>query len=237
MSITRTARGTGASSASGGTTTASITAAAGSSLIVITNSQISGNAVVSVVWSGGTFALDVKSSNSSFPICEIWSAHNVTGGTQTMTVTWTNTATTYSHCFVVIELIPTNGTISLGTSIQSNGSTNPATTTSITGTPNSGGSIVWVAGIAVARTNNDAAPTWTIPTTAGQKAGTTGGNTGYIAEGFEIDTTTISQAMSTSMANAAAYGAAMANYVEPAAAVRFPPARLISQAVRRSAIY
>jgi len=230
MSITRTARLATSDSASSNTVAGSVTAATGSSLIVMI-ANAGSRTVSSISWTGGSFSKDQGVTNGTTN-GEIWSAHNVTGGTNTLTVTLSGNTTI--KILIVSELIPTNGPLTTGNKATGTGSTNPAiTTTSPTGTPNSGGQVAWIGQIGVQRNNTDAAPTWSVPTTAGQKTGLT---TAYMAEGYEIDSTTKTQALSATMATAANYGAVMVNYIEPAAAPIFS-SRNVSQAVKRASFY
>lgn len=219
--ITRTARGTGVEDniSDADLIITNITAATGSSLVVGTGClQGTVPAVSTIAWTGGTFAKDVGVSNGGHR-AEIWSAHNVTGGTQTMTVTWA--AACNRKVALISELVPSNvGALASSTSATGTGNTNPAkTASSITCTPNSGATCAWVSALEVGRNNTDAAPTWAVPTTAGQKNGTT---LSYAAEGFEIDSGAVTQAASSTMATAATYAMVMVSYTEVAAAATTP---------------
>jgi hypothetical protein len=178
--------------------------------------------ITGVSWNGASFA-DVLSKSVTAQTVNIWVAHNVPAGTAvTMTVTWGGSGGGAKRTAFATELIPTVGPLTTGTSTDGTGSTNPATTGSLTGTPNSGADVAWIAALGVKRTNADAAPTWTNPDSAGQKNGSSGGGSQYyLAEGYEINSGAVTQAMSASMATAALYVAVMAVFLEPAAGAAF----------------
>lgn len=218
--ITRTARGTcntcGTLSATVGTT--------GSSLVVITSciNNAAGTgapSVTGITWGSVNLVLDKAQKNTSavrgFDV-EIWSAHNVTAATSTITVSWSGDPACLNDTGKIIiatELNGSTGAIVTGTTVSNSGSGTSATTASITCTPNASAQCAWIAGL-MALQNNTATLTWSVPTTEGQEdGGSTSGRD--VSEAFEIDSSAATQGASATITNVR-WAVNLVDYLEPA---------------------
>lgn len=213
--ITRTARLAESSktTASSWTTTGTVTAASGDTLIVGVVAR--SNAANSAVWNTGT-SQTLSSSAALAGVTLFW-LDNVTGGTATLTIGFT--AADSAHALFATSLTGGNGALADCTNATNSGSGTSVTTPSITCAPNSGAQAAWIGAVGAVGPSGDGAPTWTVPTTAGQRAGTTGGSqtsNATVNEGFELDSSSMTQGMSMTLAVSRSWGAVLVTWKEPA---------------------
>lgn len=216
MAITRTARGTAAADASqlNIPSTGNFQPADGETVIAVI-SVPQGITLNSIIWTGDSsnFTQDLNISN----------AGNVRGVVARMKkASWSagqvrvTLASAAKQAGVASSY--TNLTDALNASDTATGSAAPASTTpDITGTPGSGLQVLWVGALCTQGPDGDTAGTWVNPDNAGQRLGSTGGGaTGNktASEGYEIDSTEVTQSLSKTGFTNRQWAAGIANYLE-----------------------
>jgi hypothetical protein len=224
--ITRTARGTNAEKVRDRSFTcpsAEFTPAATDLIIfVVVHDNTSAFAVVPT-WSGsgGYF-----SANNGLPITE--GGINVSAWRRTGEATLGHAVMTFSGdvrakaCFMV-TISGTLGVPALDVVANPSafGSTTGVASGSIMCAPAPGGDCFWLAALGVEGPSDDAAPTWTNPDNAGQRAGTSAGGATTnvtINEGFEIVPNGVAQAVSAMLGTARDWLMQFVTYRDAAAA-------------------
>lgn len=234
--ITRITRGTNSSKSV--STTLTITGVTigttGSSLIVgagCTGNSHSIPVSSTVSWGAVNLSLDQGiGSGTSGTRAELWSAHNLTAGTATVTYTVSPTQCDALSLFA-IELTQGNGPLTSDTSATGSATSTSVTTTScgtlsgsacssgsVTCAPNTSASCAWLSAVSIVRPNTESM-SYTRPSNTGQKIGTSGGSTASnntTLEGYEIDGTSVSQTASASWTNSAVGNIVLVTYKEPA---------------------
>jgi hypothetical protein len=123
-------------------------------------------------------------------------------------------------CFI-ITVSGTLGTPTFNSTVGDSSSGGTAVTTATTScTPAVGGSCFWVASLGTEGPSGDAAPTWTNPNSAGQRAGTTGGGAATnvtMAEAFEIDSGSVTQGVDATLTTSREWQVTFGTYRDGAA--------------------
>lgn len=229
-SITRTARCLAEGSDNAKTLTCSVTVGTSKGSLIVSTSNGTARTVSSITWTGCTFtAADVSKSDGT-RVAEIWSCHNATAGTNTITLTLSGNST--SRNMMVSEFDGSNGALTLGTTATGSGAStsSPAqSSASITCNPNASADCGWME-----LTRSTAGQTCSVPTQTGQAA-----TLQHATECYEIDSTNTSQTLATTFSGTASWVMVGANYKEPAGAGPIPNRiiSIIQQSVNRAATW
>jgi len=235
MSITRTARlaESDKTSVTTWTTTGTVTASTGDTIVVsIARIDTNAGSNASVVWntSPSQSATGAVAKLGTGGDIEVWYFVNVTGGTGTLTITFP--VADAAHAVAVSTLTSPNGAPTFTGNATSNNATGTAVTSgSFNQSPNSGCQVFWLGAIGVNGPSGDTAPTWTIPTSAGQRAGTTGGSDTTVDEGFEIDSSSLNQGLDATLGTSRPWAAIWMTFLEPVASAAGPTLTLLAQGV------
>ncbi len=205
--VTRTARGTVHNINNSNQSTLSVTIGTTGSSLMFEAANSANATVTSATWTGGgcTFsAADITATDGTREV-EIWSCHNVTAATATLTVNWSANST--NRDIIASEVNGSNGTMVFNSPGAGNsGSSKNGTTSNLTCAPNTSAGCFWYG---VSRQSNTT--TCAIPTQTGQTSTNT-------AECYEIDTTSVTQGASFNYNITGSWAVAMATYKEPAGA-------------------
>lgn len=182
--ITRTAKGTNTSKTSSNSLAVNTVAITGGCSIIIGWAGDTGGSAHAATWGATTLVKNQDTVNSGTVETIMFSAHNVTGGTNNATVSWTTNITAKAMFVIEVCGLATSGAKDINT-----GNVGTDATPLDTATMTSFGIEIFVGALGTEGPSGDAAGSWQNGWSAGQRAGTTGnpaaGNI-TVQEGFKI---------------------------------------------------